>query len=95
VIDFAFWRHPSALMPLFGSASTSSLPTYGARGSFGPGRIPRSDLLIVGNDAPRASRRSGPAKRAAEVLASVPGLAGQTFAACKDKCCQEYDPECK
>jgi hypothetical protein len=79
VIDFALvWRHPSALMPLFGSASTSSLPTYyGARGSFGPGRIPRSDLLIVGNDAPRASRRSGPAKRAAEVLASVlPGLAG-------------------
>ena len=52
-------------MPPFGPSSSS--PTYyGGCGSRGPGRIPRSDLLVVGNDAPRASRKSGPKRPAAE-----------------------------
>lgn len=46
-------------MPAFGSSNASSPPNYGGRGSRGSGRIPRSDLLIIGSDAPRASRRSG------------------------------------
>ena len=46
-------------MPPFGSSNASSPPNYGGRGTRGSGRIPRSDLLIIGSDAPRASRRSG------------------------------------
>ncbi len=46
-------------MPPFGSSKASSPPNYGGRGTRGSGRIPRSDLLIIGCDAPRASRRSG------------------------------------